>query len=160
MLCVISWHLHITTSSCIQQHSGATLYNKPFIGFWQPRKTGLDKHTEKSCIHKIHKITSLETIQSKQNKRVFLCQRDTSYGHVSVCVSFTSRCAVETSGRIELVFGMRRLPPTYPTYFARKGSSGTNKNTLASSAIARPGVLMTKPLTHLDQTSSYFGEVT
>jgi len=35
---------------------------KPFIGFWQPRKAGLNKHTEKSWIHKIHKITSLEMI--------------------------------------------------------------------------------------------------
>jgi len=38
------------------------IYYKPFIGFWQPRKAGLNKHTEKSCIHNIHKITSLETI--------------------------------------------------------------------------------------------------
>jgi len=36
--------------------------NKPFVGFWQPRKAGLNKHTGKSCIHKIHKITSLEMI--------------------------------------------------------------------------------------------------
>jgi len=36
--------------------------NKPFIGFWQPRKAGLNKHTETSCIHNIHKITSLEMI--------------------------------------------------------------------------------------------------
>ena len=39
-----------------------TATNKPFIGFWQPRKAGLNKHTGKSCIHKIHKITSLEMI--------------------------------------------------------------------------------------------------
>ena len=26
---------------------------KPFIGFWQLRKAGLNKHTGKSCIHKI-----------------------------------------------------------------------------------------------------------
>jgi len=38
------------------------IYYKPFIGFWQPRKAGLNKHTEKSCIHNIHKITSLEMI--------------------------------------------------------------------------------------------------
>jgi len=37
-------------------------YYKPFIGFWQPRKAGLNKHAEKSCIHNIHKITSLEMI--------------------------------------------------------------------------------------------------
>ena len=36
--------------------------DKPFIGFWQPWKAGLNKHTEKSCIHKIHKITLLEMI--------------------------------------------------------------------------------------------------
>jgi len=34
--------------------------NKPFIGFWQPRKAGLNKHTGKSRIHKIHKITSTD----------------------------------------------------------------------------------------------------
>jgi len=32
------------------------------IGFWQPREAGLNKHTGKSCIHKIRKITSLEMI--------------------------------------------------------------------------------------------------
>jgi len=31
---------------------------KPFIGFWQPRKAGLNKHTGISCIHNIHKNTS------------------------------------------------------------------------------------------------------
>jgi len=36
--------------------------HKLFFGFWQPRKAGLNKHTGKSCIHKIHKITSLEMI--------------------------------------------------------------------------------------------------
>ena len=39
--------------------------HKPFIGLWQPRKAGLNKHTGKSCIHKLHnirKITSLEMI--------------------------------------------------------------------------------------------------
>ena len=35
---------------------------KPFIGFWQPRKAGLNKHTGKSCVHK---DTSLEMIESK-----------------------------------------------------------------------------------------------
>ena len=36
--------------------------HKPLIGFWQPRKAGLNKHTGKSCTHKIHKITSLKMI--------------------------------------------------------------------------------------------------
>jgi len=40
----------------------STKTNKPFIGFWQPGKAGLNKQTEKSCIHNIHKITSLEMI--------------------------------------------------------------------------------------------------
>jgi len=37
------------------------LYNKPFFGFWLPRKAGLNKHklTGKSCIHK---LTSLQII--------------------------------------------------------------------------------------------------
>jgi len=37
--------------------SCASMVHKPFIGFWQPRKAGLNKHTGKSCIHKIHKAT-------------------------------------------------------------------------------------------------------
>jgi len=40
-------------------------FHKQFIGFWQPQKAGLNKHTGKSCkhkIHNIHKITSLEMI--------------------------------------------------------------------------------------------------
>jgi len=36
--------------------SQPTLLHKPFIGFWQPRKAGLNKHTGKSCVHKIHNI--------------------------------------------------------------------------------------------------------
>ena len=33
--------------------------NKPFIGFRQPRKAGLNKYTKKSCIG-LHEITSLQ----------------------------------------------------------------------------------------------------
>ena len=53
-----------TVSGQVKAHVVLTSQtNKPFIGFWQPRKSGLNKHTGKSCIHKIHnihKITSLE----------------------------------------------------------------------------------------------------
>jgi len=36
--------------------------HKPFVGFWQPRKAGLNKHTGKSCIHKIY-ITANDLVQ-------------------------------------------------------------------------------------------------
>ena len=37
--------------------------------------------------------------------RATLCIRGTSHGPVSVCLSVTSRCSIETAERIELVFG-------------------------------------------------------
>ena len=35
---------------------------KPFIGFWQPRKAGLNKHTGKSCTHDTHTHTRLTAV--------------------------------------------------------------------------------------------------
>jgi len=62
------YRIHNTDVDHIQHNQLMKCYvthTQPFIGFWQPRKAGLNEHTGKSCIHKIHKITSLETIQSK-----------------------------------------------------------------------------------------------
>ena len=57
---------------CLGPRKSTTNY-KPFVGFWQPRKAGLNKHTGKSYIHKIHKITSLEMTQSKYVQLVTDC---------------------------------------------------------------------------------------
>jgi len=49
-----------SSSKCQQQmKNGFTHKRFRPIGFWQPRKAGLNKHTGKSCIHK---ITSMEMI--------------------------------------------------------------------------------------------------
>jgi len=38
--------------------------------------------------------------------RAMLCIRGTSHGPVSIRLSVTSRCSIETAERIELIFGM------------------------------------------------------
>ena len=44
-----------------------------------------------------------------------VCIRGTSHGPVSVRLSVTSWCSIETAERIELVFGILELPSTRPT---------------------------------------------
>ena len=52
--------------------------------------------------------------------------RGTSHGPVSVHLSVTSRCSIETAERIELVFGM--LASFHPSYTVLKGNSVISKN--------------------------------
>jgi len=58
--------------------------------------------------------------------RAILCIRGTSHGPVSVCLSITSRCSIETDEQIELVFGMRSS--LHPFYTVLKGNSVISKN--------------------------------
>ena len=50
-------------------------------------------------------LFSRESIYSLKTTLLFT-RAGTSYGPVSVCLSVTSRCSVETDGRINLFFGM------------------------------------------------------
>jgi len=62
--------------------------------------------------------------------RAMLCIRGSSHGPVSVCLSVclsvTSRCSIETDERIELVFGV--WAPFHPSYTVLKGNSVISKN--------------------------------
>ena len=49
--------------------------------------------------------------------RAMLCIRGTSHGPVSVCLSVTSRCSIETDERIELGFLAFELSSTRPTLY-------------------------------------------
>jgi len=55
-----------------------------------------------------------------------LCIRGTSHSRVSVRLSVTSRCSIETAERTELVFGM--LASFHPSYTVLKGNSVISKN--------------------------------
>ena len=57
--------------------------------------------------------------------RAMLCIRGTSHGPVSVCLSVTSRCSIETAEQIELVFGMSAS--FHPSYTVLKGNSVISK---------------------------------
>ena len=76
--------------------------HKPLIGFWKPRQAGLNIHTGKSCIHKIHKITSLQMIQSKQNKRVFMA--------ISPCINgWLLSSTTQSSRQLNIELGWQKI---------------------------------------------------
>ena len=57
-------------------------------------------------------LSDIRQLSDNDFYRAMLCIRGTSHGPVSVCLSVTSRCSVETGERIELVFWhVSFLPP-------------------------------------------------